>query len=164
MTHVISGANNLYIYRYSYIYISKEFSSVTIHSAVLPKTSLYTVEKSSKCFLSAVNASRVQALWDGNGQEVRGCVFSPRLLGPHWLAVGAQTHEHVLLLVLPLCRGVRVVPVLLDPLYQLAVSAELLLENGKETRFEVTIFCENACQQNIHESIYKRHICIYLFN
>lgn len=79
----------------------------------------------------------MQALWDGNGQEVCGCIFSPRFLGPHWLAIGTQTHEHVLLLVLPLSRGVRVVPVLLDPLYQLAVGAKLLLENRKETTFAV---------------------------
>lgn len=81
-----------------------------------------------------MNASCVQALLDGDRQEVCGCVFSPCLLGPHWLAVGAQTHEHVLLLVLPLGRGVRVVPVLLDPFYQLAVSAVLLLENLKKGR------------------------------
>lgn len=99
-----------------------------------------------------MNASCVQALCDGNGQEVCGRVFSPRLLGPHWLAVGAQTHEHVLLLVLPLCRGVRVVPVLFDPLYQLAVSAKLFLENGKETIFEVK---RNMMQHMKHPEGYQ---------
>lgn len=62
-----------------------------------------------------------------------GSVFSPRLLGPHRLAVGAQAHEHGLLLVPPLSRGVGVVPVLLDSLHELAVSAKLPLENTNTT-------------------------------
>lgn len=57
-----------------------------------------------------------------------GCVFSPGLFGSHRPPVGAQAHEHGLLLVPPLCRGVGVVPVLLDPLYQLAVNAEITLK------------------------------------
>lgn len=72
-------------------------------------------------------------LWNGDGQEVCGSVFSSRLLGPHRLAVGAQAHEHGLLLVPPLGRGVGVVPVFLDPLHKLAVSAELPLENTNTT-------------------------------
>lgn len=57
-----------------------------------------------------------------------GCVFSPGLFGPHRPPVGAQAYEHVLLLVHPFGRGIGVVPVLLYPLYQLAVNAEIPLE------------------------------------
>lgn len=57
-----------------------------------------------------------------------GCVFSPGLFGSHRLPVGHQAHEHGLLPVPPLCRGVGVVPVLLYPLYQLAVNAKIFLK------------------------------------
>lgn len=66
-----------------------------------------------------------------------GCVFSPGLFGSHRLPVGAQAHEHGLHLVPPLCRGVRVVPVLLYPLYQLAVNAEIPLKEEEEVYLSV---------------------------
>lgn len=63
------------------------------------------------------------------GQEVGGSVFPSCFLAPHGLAVGAQPHEHGLLLVPPLCWGIGVVPVLLNPLGQPTVNTKVPLEN-----------------------------------
>lgn len=61
-----------------------------------------------------------------------GCVFPPRLPPLHWLAVGVQSHKHVLLLVAPLGRSVGVVLVLLDAFNQATVWAVLPLCRGRD--------------------------------
>lgn len=65
---------------------------------------------------------------------MRGRVFPAGFLPPHRFAVGVQPHEHVLLLVAPLRRGVGVVLVLLDAFDQAAVGTKVpLWEWGEET-------------------------------
>lgn len=73
-----------------------------------------------------------------NGQEVSGSVFPSGFLPPHWLAIGVQSHEHVLLLVAPLCRSVGVVLVLLDAFDQTTVRTKVPLQGGdKECHCQV---------------------------
>lgn len=66
-----------------------------------------------------------------DGQEVRGRVFPAGFLPPHRFAVGVEPHEHVLLLVAPLRRGVGVVLVLLDAFDQAAVRPEVPLQRRR---------------------------------
>lgn len=63
---------------------------------------------------------------------MRGCVFPAGFLPPHGFAVGVQPHEHVLLLVAPLRRGVGVVLVLLDAFDQAAVWTKVPLRGEEE--------------------------------
>ena len=61
-----------------------------------------------------------------------GSVFPASFPPFHGLAVGAETHKHVFLLVAPLGRRVRVVFVLLDALGQAAVGSEVSLRRGEQ--------------------------------
>lgn len=67
-----------------------------------------------------------------DGQKVCGRVFPAGFLPPHRFSVGVQPHEHVLLLVAPLRRGVGVVLVLLDAFDQAAVGTKVPLQGEEE--------------------------------
>lgn len=69
-----------------------------------------------------------------DGQEVSGSVFPTSLLPPHRLAVGIQSHKHVLFLVAPLCWSVGVVLVLLDAFDQAAVRTKVPLKVGRRCK------------------------------
>lgn len=74
--------------------------------------------------------ARSSRLYD-DGQEVRGRVFPAGFLPPHRFAVDVEPHEHVLLLVAPLRRGVGVVLVLLNAFDQAAVRPEVPLQRRR---------------------------------
>lgn len=67
-----------------------------------------------------------------DGQEMSGCVFPPRLLPPHRLAIGIESHKHVLLLIAPLRWSVGVVLVLLDAFDQATVGTVVSLRRSKK--------------------------------
>lgn len=119
--------NNLCILKNKSVLVCRIPSSVH-HSDLTQISPMSLPHKSAKTRLA-----RSSRLYD-DGQEVRGRVFPAGFLPPHGFAVGVEPHEHVLLLVAPLCRGVGVVLVLLDAFDQAAVRPEVPLQRRRRRR------------------------------